>query len=173
MGAQHRCKEVNPLDYTFKALGCHLEVMDSSSPETQMILEACHKLKTSSVDVMAVYRVERAEEKLRMKTGVHHNRRLLWHGTKTAHMIGILQQGLLISHSGVHRTARIYGEGIYFSYEVDKALQYVSWDRGNPRGCLLLCEVALGDTAVLEDVGTRELPEGKHSTWLKARKKPD
>ena len=38
------------------------------------------------------------------------NRKLHWHGTKAAHLLGILNSGLMINASGAMRTGRAYGE---------------------------------------------------------------
>ena len=34
--------EVNPLDYVYKSLGCHVELLDPNSEECQLILEYIH-----------------------------------------------------------------------------------------------------------------------------------
>ena len=45
-----------------------------------------------------IFRVSRAGEAERFNNcGVPHNHRLLWHGTRTANMMGIMQQGLRIA----------------------------------------------------------------------------
>ena len=38
------------------------------------------------------------------------NRKLHWHGTKAAHLLSILNSGLMINASGAVRTGRAYGE---------------------------------------------------------------
>ena len=34
--------EINPLDYVYKSLGCHVELLDPKSEECQLILEYIH-----------------------------------------------------------------------------------------------------------------------------------
>ena len=51
-----------------------------------------------SFEISAVFRVSRSGEAERLANcGVPGNHRLLWHGTKTANMMGILQQGVRIA----------------------------------------------------------------------------
>ena len=52
------------------------------------------------------------------------NRRLLWHGTRTANLLGILTQGLVVNPRQVAITGRAFGDGIYFADAFDKSLGY-------------------------------------------------
>ncbi|ODN02633.1 Poly [ADP-ribose] polymerase 2 [Orchesella cincta] len=68
------------------------------------------------------------------------NVRLLWHGTQTGNVAGILTNGFrLPTHHGM------FGPGVYFADRVSKSAQYcrVSTGRGS-KGILFLCAVNLG-----------------------------
>ena len=57
-----------------------------------------------------IYRVHRfGEENNFEECGIKDNRKLLWHGTKTAHMIGILNHGLQIDPPHAISTGNAYG----------------------------------------------------------------
>lgn len=63
------------------------------------------------IEVEAVFRVSRLGEAERLKNcGVPGNHRLLWHGTNTANMIGILQQGLRIAPPEASRSGWSLGK---------------------------------------------------------------
>lgn len=65
----------------------------------------------STFNVEAVYRLSRPIEKERMKScGIHNNHRLLWHGTRTAHVLGILNQGLCIAPPDAITTGWLFGK---------------------------------------------------------------
>lgn len=64
-----------------------------------------------SFQVGAVFRVSRSGEAERLANcGVPGNHRLLWHGTKTANMMGILQQGLRIAPPEASRSGWSLGK---------------------------------------------------------------
>ena len=58
------------------------------------------------------------------------NRTMLWHGTKTENLIGILHGGLLIDAPHAVRTASAYGNGIYLADAFQKSWSYT----GSPNG---------------------------------------
>lgn len=75
----------------------------------------------------------------------------LWHGTKASNLLAIFTKGLRIIKSGAtHVTGRMFGDGLYFSDQSTKALNYATnyWSGGGntSRAFMLLCEVAMGNT---------------------------
>lgn len=76
-----------------------------------------------------------------------HNRKLLWHGSRTTNFAGILSQGLRIAPSEAPSAGSMFGKGIYFADMVSKSANYccVTADEAETNGLLLLCEVALGN----------------------------
>ena len=62
-------------------------------------------------EISAVFRISRSGEAERLANcGVPGNHRLLWHGTKTANMMGILQQGLKIAPPEASRSGWSLGK---------------------------------------------------------------
>ncbi|XP_073244839.1 poly [ADP-ribose] polymerase tankyrase-like isoform X3 [Porites lutea] len=175
LGAQYRNKEVNPLDYVYKSLGCHVELLDPNSEECQLILEYIHNSRgRQRIEVEAVFRVSRLGEAERLKNcGVPGNHRLLWHGTNTANMIGILQQGLRIAPPEASRSGWSLGKGIYSSDSLDKSMNYVGFGSAQT-GFVLLCEVALGKVKEVVDREYHEsAPEGFDSVLAVSSEIPD
>ncbi|KAL9986739.1 hypothetical protein ACROYT_G000926 [Oculina patagonica] len=175
LGAQHRSKEINPLDYVYKSLGCRVELLDPDSDECQLLLEYIHNSREQggrwSIEVEAIFRVSRPGEAERLEDcGVPGNHRLLWHGTKTENMMGILQQGLRIAPPEASRSGWSLGKGIYTSDSLEKSLNY----SGYQSGLVLLCEVALGNVKETIDREYQEsAPEGFNSVLAVSTEIPD
>jgi len=76
--------------------------------------------------------------------------RQLWHGTRAHNLISILKSGLIIpkSNGSIHVTGRMFGDGLYFSDQSTKSLNYAYgyWDRGarDDRCYMFLADVAMG-----------------------------
>ena len=102
--------------------------------------------------------------------------RLLWHGTRKFNVLSILKSGFLMpkSLSTMQTTGAMYGNGIYFTDQSTKALNYSYggvWDHG-PRdnNCFMfLADVAMGKYYVPSSGGWGSYPKsGFDSTWAKA-----
>jgi poly [ADP-ribose] polymerase 2/3/4 len=101
------------------------------------------------------------------------NVRRLWHGTKDANLLSILKNGFVIPNrnSGIAITGRMFGDGIYFSDQSTKSLNYASgyWGGGGSQRCfMLLNDVAMGREYIPRG-GFRGLPpSGYDSTFAQA-----
>jgi poly [ADP-ribose] polymerase len=103
-----------------------------------------------SMDVVRVFEVEigamrHAYEQRARKV---RNVQTLWHGTRIGNLLSILKSGFVIPpRSAPHVTGRMFGNGVYFSDQSTKALNYASgfWSGSRETGCFMfLCDVALG-----------------------------
>ena len=117
-------------------------------------------------------RIESCEKRFEEKLG---NVRQLWHGTKDANLLSILKQGFIIPKRGssIAVTGRMFGDGIYFSDQSTKSLNYASgyWGGGASQRCFMLFnDVAMGK----EYKPTRSFsgvpPTGFDSTFAEAGK---
>jgi poly [ADP-ribose] polymerase len=103
--------------------------------------------------------------------------RLLWHGTRKFNVLSILKSGFLLSRtlSTMQIVGAMFGNGIYFSDQSTKALNYSYggiWDRGTrDTTCyMFLADVAMGRHYVPSG-GDYNLPKpGYDSTWAIAGK---
>jgi len=91
---------------------------------------------------------------------------LLWHGSRVTNFVGILSQGLRIAPPEAPVTGYMFGKGIYFADMVSKSANYCWAGPSNNIGCMLLCEVALGNPneKLFSDYNAAKLPSGKSST---------
>ncbi|GAB1609603.1 poly [ADP-ribose] polymerase tankyrase-like isoform X2 [Argonauta hians] len=143
LGAQHRLKEINPLDYIYKAIGCHIKLMTETETETQYILKYIYSTDNSA-KVHAIYRLSRAGEEDRVQELNLDNRMLLWHGSGVPNFISILSRGLLVNPPEAPSTGQLFGKGIYTADTFIKAKGYCCNSGKSNCKFALLCEVALG-----------------------------
>ena len=98
----------------------------------------------------------------------------LWHGTKASNLLSILKVGMIIppSSSG-HVTGRMYGDGLYFSDQSTKSLNYATnfWGGGGrtDRLFMFLVDVAMGKQHI-PSYSCSRLPAGYDSCYAKAGK---
>lgn len=88
----------------------------------------------------------------------------LWHGTRAHNLLSILKSGLIIPRSSgsIHITGRMFGNGIYFSDQSTKSLNYAYgyWDGGarDDRCYMFLADVAMGTPWHPTQTGSRVRP---------------
>jgi len=97
------------------------------------------------------------------------NRKELWHGTRVGNVLSILSKGLIIPPSGAaHCTGRMFGDGLYFSDQSSKSLNYAYgyWDGGaKDNTCFMfMADVALGK-AYTPPGPCRSIPAGYDSCF--------
>ncbi len=129
---------------------------------------------TAGYSVKKVYEVKigamnSAYESIGSKVG---NVQELWHGTKCSNLLSILKIGLIIPRSSSgHVTGRMFGDGLYFSDQSTKALNYATnfWRGGGStrRIFMFLADVAMGKAYTPSGWG-RDFPrKGYNSTFAK------
>lgn len=80
---------------------------------------------------------------------------MLFHGTNSANLISILEQGLMIQPSNAARhNGSAFGRGIYFADKFSLAVNYSHSDKADDSLYVLVCEVALGN--VMNSIGTEQ-----------------
>ena len=98
----------------------------------------------------------------------------LWHGTRVGNVLSILAKGMVIPPSSAsYCTGRMYGNGVYFSDQSTKSLNYAQgyWSGTREQHCFMfLFEVAMGKMFTPADRYSRgNLPRpGYDSTFAKA-----
>lgn len=74
----------------------------------------------------------------------------LWHGTRAHNLLSILKSGLIVpkGNGSIHVTGRMFGNGVYFSDQSTKSLNYAAgyWDgkASDERCFMFLADVAMG-----------------------------
>jgi len=103
------------------------------------------------------------------------NTKLLWHGSRTHNVLSILKRGLIIpkSSDSIKITGRMFGDGLYFSDQATKALNYSHgyWDgRSTDNNCFMfLADVAMGKSYTPRGRGEK-MPKQYDSVFAQANK---
>uniref|UniRef100_A0A8C0JRH8 Poly [ADP-ribose] polymerase n=1 Tax=Canis lupus dingo TaxID=286419 RepID=A0A8C0JRH8_CANLU len=170
----------DPIDINYEKLKTDIKVVDRDSEEAETIrkyVKNTHATTHNAYDleVVDIFKIEREGESQRYKPFKQlHNRRLLWHGSRTTNFAGILSQGLRIAPPEAPVTGYMFGKGIYFADMVSKSANYCHTSQGDPIGLILLGEVALGNMYELKHAShISKLPKGKHSVKGLGKTTPD
>jgi len=101
----------------------------------------------------------------------------LWHGTRAGNLLSILAKGMIIPpSSSPHVTGRMFGDGLYFSDQSTKSLNYAYGCAPGQRGGLesstfmFLVDVAMGKFYTPTGYGYRLPQQGYDSTFAQAGK---
>jgi poly [ADP-ribose] polymerase len=97
----------------------------------------------------------------------------LWHGTKDVNLLSILKNGFIIPkrNQGIAIAGRMYGDGVYFSDQSTKALNYAGGYWGgqtSQRPFMLLNDVAMGKQYMARNSLSGGCPRGYDSVFAKA-----
>eukprot|EP01117_Protostelium_nocturnum_P009851 TRINITY_DN3512_c0_g3_i2.p1 TRINITY_DN3512_c0_g3~~TRINITY_DN3512_c0_g3_i2.p1 ORF type:complete len:2058 (-),score=751.90 TRINITY_DN3512_c0_g3_i2:12-6110(-) len=144
--------------------------------------EAKRILKWTGNDGVKVFKVSRFDETSRFEPFREERSRdlpgspnnlLLFHGTRTANVLGILRHGLRIAPPTAPRSGLAFGKGVYFSDSFQKSYNYCGAN-GNTPNFMFICEVAVGTSLELQSGKYMEQPEpGTNSTKGLGRTVPD
>uniref|UniRef100_A0A452F3P4 Poly [ADP-ribose] polymerase n=1 Tax=Capra hircus TaxID=9925 RepID=A0A452F3P4_CAPHI len=160
----------DPIDVNYEKLKTDIKVVDKDSEEAEIIrkyVKNTHATTHNAYDleVIDIFKIEREGEGQRYKPFKQlHNRRLLWHGSRTTNFAGILSQGLRIAPPEAPVTGYMFGKGIYFADMVSKSANYCHTSQGDPIGLILLGEdTVLGFVCLLNvyrfrPVSTNHIP---------------
>ena len=100
----------------------------------------------------------------------------LWHGTRVHNVLSIFKSGLIIpkSNSSIQITGRMFGDGLYFSDQATKSLNYSYgyWDgSAKDNNCFMfLADVAMGKSHTPSGPSSNFPYKGSDSTFAKADK---
>jgi len=136
--------------------------------QTRKRMHTSYKLQPKRIFMVDIARMAGAFDNDGAKVG---NVKELWHGTRASNLLSILKGGLIIPSSNAgHVTGRMYGNGVYFSDQSTKALNYAHgyWGGGYDNTCyMFLTDVAMGKEYVPSGYGDRRsLPrKGYDSTF--------
>ncbi|CAF1942489.1 unnamed protein product [Rotaria magnacalcarata] len=163
-----------PIEAKYRALNCHIEIVDSSTPEFMNVAEHIQSSTDNGEKIVIhqIFSVAKQTDALNFRTSLS-NQQQLFHGSKYANFLGILSRGLampkmVVEELGVVRTdIGCLGYGIYFSDSVSTSLKYTTASTTRPgRRLLCVCQVALGESANYYSFSPTitKPPDGFHST---------
>ncbi|XP_075970335.1 poly-(ADP-ribose) polymerase [Anticarsia gemmatalis] len=179
MKTESATEETSPITSHYLKLKADIAPLPTESPEFEMIKKYVRNTHASThqyytLDLQQVFKVVREGEEKRFKPFRKlHNRRLLWHGSRTTNFAGIISQGLRIAPPEAPVTGYMFGKGIYFADMVSKSANYCCTNKNNSVGLLLLCDVALGNMKECLRAEDVKLPPNMHSAWGLGSTQPD
>jgi poly [ADP-ribose] polymerase len=138
--------------------------------KTRQGMHASHHLEVKRVFRVEIGSMRRAFTEKGKDTG---NVQEFWHGTRAGNLLSILKTGFVIPPaSASYCTGRMFGNGVYFSDQSTKSLNYAYgyWSGGKRDDTcyMLLCDVAMGKSYTPKSY-TEKLPlAGYDSTFAKA-----
>jgi poly [ADP-ribose] polymerase len=137
---------------------------------TLQSVHACAHLDVHKVYAVEIAPMQRAWEEAGAKVG---NVMELWHGTRASNLLSILKGGLIIPPANApYCTGRMFGNGIYFSDQSTKSLNYAHgyWaGRAEDQCFMFLADVAMGRHYVPQGPAERLPRPGYDSTFAQAR----
>lgn len=135
-----------------------------------------HGRTTSGAKVVSIYKIN-IESDDKAYRGDLPNQMELWHGTKVANILSILKSGLLMpKYSPGSVTGYMFGQGLYFSNQSSKSLNYCDgmyWNsssRNSNKIYMFVADIAMGNYQVPKG-STSKLPDtGYDSYWAQPGK---
>jgi poly [ADP-ribose] polymerase len=156
-----------------------LEILDASDKDFAKISSYFHrslnqKHQSARMTLHRAWKmnIDHADKNFNDTVG---NVKNLWHGTKDSNLLSILKNGYIIPkrNSGIAITGRMFGDGIYFSDQSTKALNYASGFWGgssSQRSFMLLNDVAMGREYIPTRSFSGTVPKGYDSCFAQANK---
>ncbi len=138
---------------------------------TKQSMHSCSHLKIKKIYTVEIKTMFEAFEKEGRPLGSVWE---LWHGTRVSNLLSILKVGLIVPPSNAgHCTGRMFGNGIYFSDQSTKALNYAHgyWGGSRDNNCFMfLADVAMGKYCVPKSSGRNYPLAGYDSTFAQGNK---
>lgn len=138
---------------------------------TKQSMHSCSHLKIKKIYVVEIKTMAEAFEKEGRPLGSVWE---LWHGTRVSNLLSILKVGLIVPPSNAsHVCGRMFGNGVYFSDQSTKALNYAHgyWGGSRDDNCFMfLADVAMGKYCVPKSSGRNYPLPGYDSTYAQGNK---
>ena len=132
-----------------------------------------HGGKVNSLTIENIYELEVGNEKNDLKSHLG-NVWELWHGTRVVNILSILKSGLLMPKEAPgQKTGAMFGNGLYFSDQSTKSLNYCDgmyWNSNakQDRVYMFLAEVVMGNYQIPKCSKSKAPEAGYHSYYAKA-----
>lgn len=126
---------------------------------TRQSMHASSKLNIHKIYEVEIATMDTAFRQYGLKVG---NVKSLWHGTRIGNLLSIMKGGFVIPPSNAgHCTGRMFGNGVYFSDQSTKSLNYaMGYAPGQRGGASYDCFMFVNDVAM----GKEYIPSGPNSS---------
>ncbi|CAF1137156.1 unnamed protein product, partial [Didymodactylos carnosus] len=135
--------KLNPVDQRYEQLHCDIRPLDETDPVYKIINDYLQSTHTKThqqykMEIEQIFEVERENEAEQFNDVG--NKMLLWHGSRTTNVAGIISQGLRIAPPEAPMTGYMFGKGVYFADMSSKSANYCYATRNNNTGIVILSE---------------------------------
>lgn len=133
-----------------------------------------HGGKINSAKIEKIYTINLGKEEKEYRYDLN-NQMQLWHGTKVANILSILKSGLLMpKYSPGQATGYMFGQGLYFSDQSTKSLNYCDgmyWNNSAKQDkiYMFVADIAMGNYQVPNSSRSVKPNKGYDSYFAKAR----
>ena len=134
-----------------------------------------HGAYTNSYEIENIYKLSLGQEEKEYRYNLT-NQMELFHGTKISNLLSILKSGLLMpKQSPGAVTGYMFGQGLYFSDQSTKSLNYCDgmyWNNSKKqdRIYMFIADIAMGNYKVPSGSISKNPPKGYDSYWAKPGK---
>jgi len=134
-----------------------------------------HGYSVNSLKIENIYKVSLGNEEKQFRDDLN-NKMLLFHGTRVANILSILKSGLMMpKQSPGSITGSMFGNGLYFSDQSTKSLNYCDgflWNDSSKQDkvYMLMAEVAMGNYKVPNGSTYNNPPKGYDSYFAQKSK---
>jgi len=134
-----------------------------------------HGAYTNSYQIENIYKLSLGQEEKEYRNNLT-NQMELFHGTKISNLLSILKSGLLMpKQSPGAVTGYMFGQGLYFSDQSTKSLNYCDgmyWNNSKKqdRIYMFIADIAMGNYKVPSGAISKNPPKGYDSYWAKPDK---
>lgn len=160
----------------YKEIGCSYEAIDHKDKRFKKVEKFVQSTRSRhhswGVDVVDVWAMSVKGQKEAHLEGMKKagNVKPLFHGSRSANILGICKHGLLMRPPGVYVTGSMFGNGLYFADQSSKSEQYSTSRFGGSRGSgdsyfMFVTDVALGKIKKYSRAQSHlsKAPSGYHS----------
>lgn len=161
----------NPFDKNYRSLRTEIKTLKSEDLEFKTIYDYAfgtfdNSLTGFEIEIENIFKLAKQREAENFKN--HSNNMLLFHGSRMSSFASILENGLLINPFGLYYNGSVFGQGIYFTDNLTRAIEFSKKPKEIKRGLILVSQVALGEVhetaeALGVDFNGKSLPLGKQS----------
>lgn len=138
----------NPIDCIYNGLGRTIIPLDHNkqiySELVKYVSNTHGPTHYSKLKVQSIFEINNKHKK---STSLK-NKILLFHGTPQSCVLSIFKNDFYLDPGkmGINVTGKMFGHGVYFADVVTKSFNYTHASSTGGIGCLLVCEIALGNT---------------------------
>lgn len=163
------------IESKYLEINCKFDLLPNDSAEFKHVLNYVMETRSNhhrwGVSIKHIWKVDNGQHPSNgpviTKIG---NVKELFHGSRSANILGICKKGLLMRPPGVYITGSMFGNGIYFADQSSKSEQYSTARFGGSRGSsstyyMFVADVALGKIMKYKNAQSwlTEPPRGYHS----------